>query len=142
MIEIDVCRCKTGELVAYGERRLEEVTDGTGLVSRASFGYLRSLNVHAPKKFGDKFKGRYGVPTFEEALAAIPEGDMYVNCGVRDSPVERERLFGEAGRADVELPFPVKREASRTLLGAEAVIKGRTAVKVSLEPYGFSFFEL
>ena len=32
MIEIDVVQCKTGELVVYGERDLEEVTDGAGPV--------------------------------------------------------------------------------------------------------------
>ena len=59
MIEIDVVRCKTGELIVYGERDLEEATDGTGVVAEATFDYLRSLSAHAPKKFGDKFKGRY-----------------------------------------------------------------------------------
>ena len=88
MIEIDVWKCKTGELVVYGERDLEEATDGTGRVEQASFDYLRSLSVYAPKKFGDKFKGKFGIPTFEEALAAIPEGDIYINCDVRNSPVD------------------------------------------------------
>ena len=98
MIEIDVCKCKTGELVLYGERDLEEVTDGTGRVSQASFDYLRSLSVYAPKKFGDKFKGKYTIPTFEEALAAIPEGDIYINCDVRDSAVDIAKAVKKAGR--------------------------------------------
>ena len=99
MIEIDVCKCKTGELVVYGERDLEEVTDGTGRVSQASFDYLRSLSVYAPKKFGDKFKdSRFRIPTFEEALAAIPEGNIYINCDVRDSAVDVAKAVKKAGR--------------------------------------------
>ena len=98
MIEIDVWKCKTGELVVYGERDLEEVTDGTGRVEQASFDYLRSLSVYAPKKFGDKFKGKFGIPTFEEALAAIPEGDIYINCDVRNSPVDVAKAIKKAGR--------------------------------------------
>lgn len=98
MIEIDIVKCKTGELVVYGERDLEEATDGTGVVYNASFDYLRSLSAYAPKKFGDKFKGRCRIPTFEEALAAIPDGGPYINCDVRNDPVGVALAIKKAGK--------------------------------------------
>ena len=98
MIEIDVVQCKTGELVVYGERDLEEVTDGAGPVKEATFDYLRGLSVYAPKKFGDKFRGRCRIPTFEEALAAIPEGGPYINCDARNATVEIAKAIKKAGR--------------------------------------------
>ena len=98
MIEIDVVKCKTGELIVYGERDLEEATDGTGVVHNATFDYLRSLSAHAPKKFGDKFKGCCRIPTFEEALAAIPDGGPYINCDVRNDPVGVALAIKKAGK--------------------------------------------
>ena len=98
MIEIDIVKCKTGELIVYGERDLEDATDGTGVVYNASFDYLRSLSAHAPKKFGDKFKGRCRIPTFEEALAAIPDGGPYINCDCRNDPVAVALAIKKAGK--------------------------------------------
>jgi glycerophosphoryl diester phosphodiesterase len=80
MVELDVRRCKTGELIVIGEPGLETTTDGTGTVFEASFDYLRTLSACAPQQFGDRFKGRYKIPTLEEALDAIPADGPYINC--------------------------------------------------------------
>ena len=80
MVELDVRRCKTGELIVIGEPGLETTTDGTGTVFEASFDYLRTLSACAPQQFGDKFKGKYKIPTLEEALDAIPADGPYINC--------------------------------------------------------------
>ena len=80
MVELDVRRCKSGELMVIGEPGLEMTTDGTGTVFEASFDYLRTLSACAPLQFGDKFKGKYRIPTLDEALDAIPPDGPYVNC--------------------------------------------------------------
>ena len=84
IIEIDVRRCKTGELMVICEPDLAETTDGTGTVAQATFEYLRSISACAQKKFGDRFKGKFKIPTLEEAFDAIPKDGPYINCHCTD----------------------------------------------------------
>lgn len=64
-VEIDVRRCESGELVASHFSRLRWVSDGSGRVGDHSAEALASLSVDGSE---------YGVPTLDEALAAVPPG--------------------------------------------------------------------
>lgn len=99
MVEFDIRRCKTGEMVVIGEPDLATTTDGTGSVFEATFDYLRSISACAPQQFGERFKGKYKVPTLEEALDAIPPGGTYINCHcIGGTEAETAELIKKKGR--------------------------------------------
>ena len=60
-IEIDVRRCRTGEVVLMHDKTLERTTNGEGYVARHSFTYIARLNAGT----------REAVPTLEQALALV-----------------------------------------------------------------------
>lgn len=68
-IEIDVRRCKTGELVVYHDELLDRLTDATGLVAETPFERIRELTVDGEP-----------IPTVEQVFAAVPDDtDLYVH---------------------------------------------------------------
>ena len=119
MIELDVRRCKTGELIVIGEPGLPLTTDGTGTIFEASFDYLRSLSACSPKDFGDKFKGKCRIPTLAEALDSIPRDVPYINCHcIGGTEAETAKIIAKKGRL------------SQAFIAAEGIgrIKARKAV--------------
>lgn len=44
MIELDIHRCASGEIVVHHDDRLERTTDGSGYVAERDYAYLRSLD--------------------------------------------------------------------------------------------------
>lgn len=63
MIEFDVRRCATGELVVFHDERLDRLTGATGSVGETPWAELRQLNV------GDSDQG---IPRLESVIEAIP----------------------------------------------------------------------
>ncbi len=61
MIELDVHRCATGELVVIHDERVDRTTDGTGLVSEMTLDEIKKLNVGNGNQ----------VPTLEEVFEAV-----------------------------------------------------------------------
>lgn len=64
MIEIDVRRCGSGELVVIHDESVDRVTDGTGLVADLPLSALADLNVLGTGE---------GVPALEAVLAEVPD---------------------------------------------------------------------
>lgn len=64
-VEIDVRRCRTGELVVFHDETVERVTDGTGSVADTDWSALRELEV---------FDSGERIPRLSEVLDAIPDG--------------------------------------------------------------------
>lgn len=60
-IEIDVHKCKSGELVVFHDFTLDRMTNGTGEISQYSLLELKKLKVN----------DEYEIPTFEEVLNEI-----------------------------------------------------------------------
>ncbi|MCP4649651.1 MAG: glycerophosphodiester phosphodiesterase [PVC group bacterium] len=60
-VELDVYRCKTGEIVAVHDRKLDRSTNGSGVVADKSFAEVRAL---------DAGKGQH-IPTLEEVLVCV-----------------------------------------------------------------------
>ncbi|RXK51212.1 glycerophosphodiester phosphodiesterase [Halorientalis pallida] len=65
VVEIDVRRCGSGELVVIHDETIERVTDGQGRVDESSAGELAALDV---------LDSGEGVPTLPSLLDATPEG--------------------------------------------------------------------
>ena len=71
MVEFDLQRCKTGEIVVMHDLTVDRTTDGKGHVMEMTFDELRKL----------------GVPTLDEMLAVIPKEGVWINfhCYYADS---------------------------------------------------------
>lgn len=82
MVEFDVVRCFTGELVIMHDDTVDRTTDGTGKVADLTFKELRALDAGVKK--GEQFKGTK-IPTLEEALNAIPADGIWINVHCRDN---------------------------------------------------------
>lgn len=80
MVEFDVLRCKTGELVVMHDATVDRTTDGTGKVAELTFAEIRALD--AGKKKDARFAG-VKVPTFDEAIDCLPREGIWINidCG-------------------------------------------------------------
>lgn len=63
MIEIDIQRCGSGELVVFHDDTIDDETDGSGRIDELSVSELAALDVHGSGE---------GVPTLADALATIP----------------------------------------------------------------------
>ncbi|WP_231182845.1 glycerophosphodiester phosphodiesterase [Haladaptatus sp. DYF46] len=64
-VEIDVRRCRSGELVVFHDETIDRVTEGSGSVAEMAWSELRELEV---KRSGER------IPLLSEALAAVPSG--------------------------------------------------------------------
>ncbi|PSP55438.1 glycerophosphodiester phosphodiesterase [Halobacteriales archaeon QS_1_67_19] len=62
-VELDVRRCRSGELVVFHDATVDRVTDGTGSIARLNWEQLRELEVLGS---GER------IPLLSEALAAVP----------------------------------------------------------------------
>ena len=99
MVELDVKRCATGELVIMHDGTVDRTTNGKGAVSDLSFAQLRALSAGYRK--GKPVPGYEDVriPTLDEALDAIPRERVWINCHCGPgTAVETARKIREKGR--------------------------------------------
>jgi len=96
MVEFDVHRCKTGELIVMHDDTIDRTTTGKGRWAELTFDYLRSVD--AGVKRGPQFKG-VKIPTFDEAIDCFPKEGVWLNvhCG-DDVTDEVARKIREKGR--------------------------------------------
>jgi len=73
-IELDVHKCKTGEVVVLHDFTIDRTTDGTGEVARKSWKKLQSLTI----------EGKYKIPLLTEVLDHI-EGKCSINIELKGS---------------------------------------------------------
>lgn len=96
MVEMDVKRCRTGELVIMHDGTVDRTTNGTGKISDLTFAEIRALDAGVKKD--PKFVG-VKVPTFEEAIDCLPTSGLWINvhCG-HDVAVEVAQILKNKGR--------------------------------------------
>jgi glycerophosphoryl diester phosphodiesterase len=94
MIEIDVQRCGSGELVVFHDDELDRLTDATGSVSTTDWETLSELTV---------LDSDQGIPLLAELLAAVP-ADTAVNVELKHEGIADEVLEA-AGGVDNEVLF-------------------------------------
>ena len=87
MVEIDVKRCKTGELVLMHDSSVDRTTTGKGKISELTFDEIRSFDAGVKKD--PKFAG-IKVPTFDEAMDCLPKEGIWVNIHCKEADVARE----------------------------------------------------
>jgi len=93
MIEFDIQLTKDSVMVLMHDETVDRTTNGKGNVSDLTYKDIRSLD--AGFKKSEKFKGTQ-VPTFEEALAVLPE-NVWLNCHLKG-----DRAVGRAAAALLE----------------------------------------
>ena len=76
MVEFDVKRCKTGELVIMHDGTVDRTTNGKGAVSDLTFDEIRKLTIKWPGHPDANVK----VPTFDEAIDCLPTEGIWINC--------------------------------------------------------------
>ena len=96
MVEMDVKRCKTGELIILHDGTVDRTTNGKGKVSDLTFDQLRSLDAGVKKD--PKFAGTK-IPTFDEAIDCLPKDGIWINvhCSA-DVTVEVAEKIRQKGR--------------------------------------------
>lgn len=74
MIEMDIKRCQTGELIVMHDASVDRTTDGTGNVADLTFAQIRALDTG----------GGIQVPTFDEAIDCLPT-NIWINLHCADN---------------------------------------------------------
>lgn len=82
VVEIDIRRCGSGDLVVVHDEDVDRVTDGTGPVSAFTAAELASLDVLGSGE---------GIPTLEELLDAAPPG-LGVNVELKEAGLATDAL--------------------------------------------------
>jgi len=96
MVEFDVHRCKTGELIVMHDETIDRTTTGTGRWRDATFAYLRGVD--AGVKRGTKHAG-VKIPTFDEAIDCFPKYGVWLNVHCEDDVTDEvARKIREKGR--------------------------------------------
>ena len=96
MVEFDVHRCKTGELIVMHDNTIDRTTTGKGRWADCTFEYLRSVD--AGIKRGPQFAGTK-IPTFDEAIDCFPKDGVWLNVHCDDSVTDEvARKIKEKGR--------------------------------------------
>ncbi len=100
MVEMDVKRCKTGELLVLHDGTVDRTTNGKGKLKDLTFAEARALL--ANYRNGRPIPGcpPVKIPTFEEALDAIPkDAKVWINCHCApNTAVEVAQIIQAKGR--------------------------------------------
>ncbi len=81
-IELDVQRCKTGELVVFHDHDLGRTTNGVGLIKECSLDELQRLS--AGSWFDKEFSAEK-VPLLKDVLALV-DGQLILNIEIKNLP--------------------------------------------------------
>jgi len=96
MVEMDVKRCSTGELIIMHDQTVDRTTNGTGEIGKLTFEQIRALD--AGVRISPKFAGTK-VPTFDEAIDCLPKDGIWINVHCADSVAgEVAKKIREKGR--------------------------------------------
>ncbi|QLH79191.1 glycerophosphodiester phosphodiesterase [Halosimplex rubrum] len=88
-VEVDVRVCGSGELVVHHDETVDRTTDGSGPVSAHTAAELAALSVEGSD---------FGVPTFEEVAATIPDDvTLHAELKERGTGEAVERVVAETG---------------------------------------------
>ena len=112
MVEFDVTRCATGELVVMHDWTIDRTTTGTGVVSQLSFDYLRSVDAGVKKS--SAYRG-VKIPTFDEAIDCFPKTGVWLNVhcksDVTDEVARKIKAKGRLAQAFIAADLAGVRKA-------------------------------
>ena len=96
MVEMDVKRCATGELVIMHDSTVDRTTNGTGEIAKLTFEQIRALDAGVKKN--PNFAGTK-VPTFDEAIDSLPKDGIWINVHYSDNVADEvAKKIKEKGR--------------------------------------------
>lgn len=81
-IEIDIRRCKTGELVVIHDNEVERVGDIPGTVQQSTFEKLKTISINGSSE---------PIPLFKELIKAIPE-TIELNVELKETGIAKDSL--------------------------------------------------
>lgn len=87
-IELDIHKCKSGELVVIHDETLDRTTNGTGYVKEKTWSELNKLS--AGLWFDKKFESEK-IPLLSEVLELV-DGKLVLNIEIKNSPVAYEGI--------------------------------------------------
>lgn len=87
-IELDIHKCKSGELIVIHDETLDRTTNGTGLVKDKTWSELSKLS--AGLWFDKKFESER-IPLLSEVLELV-DGKLVLNIEIKNSPVAYEGI--------------------------------------------------
>ena len=115
MVEFDVKRCKTGELVIMHDGTVDRTTNGKGAVSDLTFDEIRKLTIRWPGHPDADVK----VPTFDEAIDCLPTEGVWINChsagNVAVEVAQKIKAKGRLHQAFVATSLPAIAEARKAV---------------------------
>ncbi len=115
MVEFDVKRCKTGELVIMHDGTVDRTTNGKGAVSALTFDEIRKLTIKWPGHPDAAVK----VPTFDEAIDCLPTEGVWINChsagNVAVEVAQKIKAKGRLHQAFVASSLPAIAEARKAV---------------------------
>ncbi len=90
-IELDVQRCRSGELVVFHDPDIGRTTNGVGLIKDICYAELKRIS--AGLWFDEEFRGEH-VPLLSEVLELI-DGKVILNIELKNTPIEYPGIEGE-----------------------------------------------
>jgi len=87
-IELDIHKCKTGELVVIHDDDISRTTNGTGFVKDKTLSELRAVS--AGKWFAPNFEGER-IPLLTEVLSLV-DGKVPIQIEIKNQPIKYEGI--------------------------------------------------
>ncbi len=82
-IELDVMKCRSGEVVVFHDERVDRMTDGEGRISRKTLDELKELDISG--EFNDTL-GRIEIPTLDEVFERFGDSTL-LNIEIKSETV-------------------------------------------------------
>ena len=103
-VELDIHRCKSGELVVIHDETLDRTTSGKGFVKDHTLEELKKLS--AGKWFDQEYAAEK-LPLLEDVLK-LADGKMIVNIEIKNSPVEYPGIENDLAKVLQDYKYPDK----------------------------------
>ncbi|MBX9941804.1 MAG: hypothetical protein K2Y32_21235 [Candidatus Obscuribacterales bacterium] len=103
-IELDIHKCKTGELVVIHDDTLERTTNGAGLVKEKSLADLQKLDCGS--WYDSAFKDER-LPLLQDVLKLV-DGKLEINIEIKNCPMNYENIAGDLLKLLESYKYPDK----------------------------------
>lgn len=103
-VELDIHRCKSGELVVIHDETLDRTTDGKGFIKDKTWSELKNLS--AGKWYGEEF-AEEKLPLLTDVLK-LADGKMIVNIEIKNSPIEYPGIEDDLAKVLAGYKYPHK----------------------------------
>ncbi|MCL1838946.1 MAG: glycerophosphodiester phosphodiesterase [Propionibacteriaceae bacterium] len=127
-METDVHATSDGVLVAFHDKNLDRITDGTGAIAQHTYAELSKYNVTSANQQESK---RYPIPTLESLLTAFPNCFFNIDLKAEEAVTPLVKVITELGCQSRVLvtSFSMGRlRRFRKLLGSDVAVGAGTAV--------------